>query len=162
MSAAARPTLTLARPLDRLTTERLEQAGVVIQAPQVKASSARYQHVQADAETLAWNQAREAEWHAAPWALEAVLRELAPAVFNDQQPPLAIGIDVALITLLAGEFDASVVTRFLRDWTRRPAYLAAVARGDLRRDLDGCPAGAPDDRARTFAAALLGQRGGVS
>jgi sRNA-binding protein len=80
-------------------------------------------------------------------------------VFNDQPPPLAIGIDAALVALLAGEFDASVISRFLRDWVRRPVYLAAVARGDVRRDLDGCPAGTPADSARTFAAILLGRRG---
>ena len=111
----------------------------------------------ADAETLAWNRTREAEWHAASAALETMLRELAPAVFNDQPPPLAIGIDVALNALLAGEFDARVIARLLADWTHRPAYLAAVARGDVRRDLDGCPTSAPDDAARTFAAVLLGR-----
>jgi hypothetical protein len=113
-------------------------------------------HVPADAETIAWNRAREAEWHGAPAALEALLRELAPLVFNDCPPPLAIGIDVALTTLLAGEFEAEVVGRFLRNWTRRPAYLTAVARGDVRRDLDGCPTDAPGDSAREFAAILLG------
>ena len=40
-------------------------------------------HVPADAETLAWNRAREAEWHAAPVALEVMLRELASTVFNE-------------------------------------------------------------------------------
>ena len=126
----------------------------------VLAASAEHpRHAPADAETLAWNRAREAEWHAAPAALEALLRELAPAVFNDQTPPLAVGIDVALIALLTGEFEASVIARFLADWTRRSAYLAVVARGDVRRDLDGCPAGAPDDAARTFAAIRLGRRG---
>ena len=116
----------------------------------------------AEAETLAWNQAREAEWHAAPAALEAMLRDLAPAVFNDCPPPLAIGIDAALIALLAGEFEAAVIARLLADWTRRPAYLAAVARGDVRRDLDGCPTDAPQDRDRKFAAILLGRRRGAS
>jgi ProQ/FINO family len=155
-----RPTLTLSRPLNCLTTERLEQAGVV-QAQQ--ADNAHHpRHVPADAETLAWNRTREAEWHAAPTALEAMLRELAPAVFNDQPPPLAIGIDVALIALLAGEFEADVVSRFLRDWVHRPTYLAAVARGDVRRDLDGCPIDVPADSAREFAAVLLGRRGGAS
>jgi hypothetical protein len=154
VSAAARPTLTLSRPLDRLTTERLEQAGVALTAP-----APRYQHAPADAETLAWNLAREAEWHAAPAALEALLRELAPAVFNDRPPPLAIGIDAALVDLLTGEFDASVIARFLRDWVRRPPYLEALARGEGRRDLDGCPAGTPEASARTFAAVLLGRRG---
>jgi hypothetical protein len=103
-----RPLLTLSRPLDSLTAERLEQAGVV---------QARHRHVLADAETLAWNRAREAEWLDAPAALEALLRELAPLVFNDQPPPLAIGLGAALIALLAGEFEAEVVARFLADWT---------------------------------------------
>lgn len=151
-----RTTLTLSHPLDRLTTEGLEQAGVVSAQ---QADNAHHRHAPADAETLAWNRAREAEWHAVPAALEALLRELAPAAFNDQPPPLAIGIDAALVALLAGEFDAEVVARFLADWTRRPAYLAAVARGDVRRDLDGCPTGAPDDAARTFATIRLGRGG---
>ena len=87
-----------------------------------------------------------------------MLRELAPAVFNDCPPPLAIGIDVALIALLAGEFEAAVVACFLADWTRRTPYLEALARGDVRRDLDGCPTEAPDDRAREFAVTLLSRR----
>jgi hypothetical protein len=153
-------TLTLSRPLDPLITERLERAGVVPVQPQ--ASSARYQHISADTETLAWNRARDAEWHAAPAKLEALLRELAPAVFSDQPPPLAIGIDAALIALLAGEVDALTIGRFLRDWTRRTAYLESVARGDVRRDLDGHPVDTPDDRARCFAAILLGRQGGAS
>jgi hypothetical protein len=134
--------------VDRPTTERPEPA-----------DNAHHRHIPADAETLAWNRAREAQWHAAPSALEATLRELAPAVFNDCPPPLAVGIDGALIALVAGEFEAEVVGRFLRDWVHRPAYLAAVARGDVRRDLDGCPTEAPDAVARTFAAVLLGRRG---
>jgi len=162
-----RQTLSLSHPLDRLTAERLALAGVGqappepgLQAP--PPDGAHHQHVPADAETLAWNRAREAEWYAAPAALEALLRELAPAVFNDRAPPLAIGIDGALIALLAGEFDAPVIARFLADWTRRPAYLEAVARGEVRRDLDGCPTAAPDDAACAFAAVLLGRRGGVA
>ena len=67
------PLLTLSRPLDSLTAERLEQVGVV-QAQQ--ADKAHHQHVPADAETLAWNRARETEWLAAPAALEALLRAL--------------------------------------------------------------------------------------
>jgi sRNA-binding protein len=122
-----------------------------------QADNNAHRHVPADAETLDWNRAREAEWHAAPAALEALLRELAPLVFNDSPPPLAIGIDAALIAVLADEFGAEVISRFLADWTRRPAYLAAVARGEVRRDLDGCPTDVPDDHACTFAAVLLGR-----
>jgi hypothetical protein len=137
------------------TAERLAQAGVV-QAQQ--ADNAHHRHIPADAATLAWNKAREAEWHAAPAALEAMLRELVPAVFNDQPPPLAIGVDGALTALLAGEFEAAVIGRFLADWTRRTLYLEAVARGDVRRDLDGCPTDVPADSARDFAAVLLSRR----
>jgi hypothetical protein len=145
--------LTISRPLDQLTAERLHQA-------RVPATSVhRPRHIPADAATIAWNQARAAEWNAAPAALEAMLRELAPLVFNDCPPPLAIGIDVALTALLAGEFEAEVIGRFLRDWTCRPTYLEAVARGDVRRDLDGCPTDVPADGAREFAAVLLSRRG---
>jgi hypothetical protein len=169
MSSANRPTttLTLSRPLDRLTTERLEQLGVgqaplepELQAP--PPDGAHHQHVPADASTLAWNRAREAEWHAAPAALEAMLRELAPAVFNDSPPPLAIGTGAVLVALLAGEFEAGMVSRFLADWTRRRAYLEALARGDVRRDLDGCPTDVPDEDARVFAAELVRRLGVVT
>ena len=102
---------------------------------------------------------REAEWHAAPAKLEAALREPAPAAFNNYPAPLSIGVGVALIALLDGEFDAALIGRFLADWTRRPRYLEAVARGDVRRDLDGCPTDVPADSAREFAAVLLGRRG---
>jgi hypothetical protein len=74
--------LTLSRPLDCLTTGRLEWAGVVqIQ----QADNAHYRRVLADAESLAWKRVCNAEWHAALAALEAMLRELAPAVFNDRR-----------------------------------------------------------------------------
>jgi hypothetical protein len=158
---AALSALSLSRPLDHLTTERLELAGVAM-APSpggAQATPTHHEHVPPDAETLAWNRQREAEWHAAPAALEAMLRELAPTVFNDQPPPLAIGIDAALTALLAGEFDTVAIGRLLRDWVRRPPYLEALARGDIRRDLDGRPTDVPTDGERTFAAILLGRRG---
>jgi hypothetical protein len=152
-------TLSLPRP-PGVTVLAQQDVGKIL--PTSPATPAQHRYVPANAETLAWNRAREAEWHAAPAALEAMLRELAPTVFNDQPPPLAVGIDAALVALLAGEFDAVAIGRFLRDWVRRAPYLEAVARGDERRDLDGCPAGVPDANARTFAAILQGRRGGAS
>ena len=113
-------------------------------------------HALSDPETRAWNQAREAEWHAGMARVETQLRELAPLLFNDAAPvPLAIGIYRSLVELLAGESDNTTIGRFLRDWTSRPAYLAAPVRGDCRRDLDGHPADTPTDNQRKFAAVRL-------
>ena len=98
-------------------------------------------HREADEETRAHNQRKEREWLEAAERLEALLRELAPAVFCDPPRPLAIGIDKALIELLAGEFDAVTIGRFLRGWTRQSAYRAALAAGGPRYDLDGLPCG---------------------
>ncbi len=97
----------------------------------------------ADAETRAWNQAREAQWHAELARVEARLHELAPSLFNGAAPvPLAIGIHTKLVELLADEFDDTTISRFLRNWTGRPAYLAALTRGDCRHHL--APQAAPD------------------
>jgi hypothetical protein len=112
-------------------------------------------HAPADPETLAHNQRKEAEWHAGTARVETMLRELAPQVFGDAPVPLAIGIFTALKVLLAGEADNTAVSRFLRDWTSRPAYLAALARGDVRRGLDGEPTGEPTANQRQFALARL-------
>lgn len=102
-------------------------------------------HREADEETRAHNQRKEREWLEAPERLEALLRELAPAVFCDPPRPLAIGIHETLIELLAGEFDAVTIRRFLLIWTRQSAYrealVAAAAVGGPRYDLDGVPCG---------------------
>jgi ProP effector len=107
-------------------------------------------HAPADPETLAHNQRKEAEWHAGPARVESLLRDLAPQVFGDPPVPLAIGVFAALNELLADESDDATIGRFLRSWTSRPAYLAALARGDVRRDLDGEPSGEPTDDQRQF------------
>ncbi len=44
-------------------------------------------------------------------------------------------------------------------WTRQSAYLRAMARGEMRRNLDGSEAGLPDDAARQEAQRLLDERG---
>jgi ProQ/FINO family len=115
------------------------------------------QHAPADPETVAWNRLREQQWLSAPARLETLLRELAPTVFSDEPTPLCIGIHQALIELLAGEFDQRTINRFLRGWTRRPAYLQALAAGTVRVDLNGCPTTAPTDADREFAARRLAQ-----
>jgi hypothetical protein len=124
----------------------------------------RMVHQPADPATIAWNQAREAAWHAeqaaelsatnaALIALDRLLRDLCPAVFCDPPVPLAIGIRLVLVELLAGEVDAATIAVFLRRWTGRPAYWAALAAGEMRRDLDGQPAGEPTPEQRKHAAA---------
>jgi hypothetical protein len=196
--------LTLTRPLDRLTAQRLQQAGVATapqatpqvvpprhteagtprrqppappQHVQAEAATRRWnaereaeweaahppavpmQHRPADPETAEWNRLREQQWHAAPAKLEATLRDLIPAVFNDCPPPLAVGIHHTLIALLDGEFAQRTIRQFLHDWTKRPAYLAALARGDVRRDLDGCPTTLPSDTDREGPTRWLAEQG---
>jgi sRNA-binding protein len=123
-------------------------------------------HRPADPLTLAWNQAREAEWHAARAAqdaaaaeLERILRDLAPAVFAGPPVPLQIGIHHHLAELLADEADSATISRFLRHWTKRTAYIQAIVRGDARRDLDGQPTGEPSRAERESAAESLAARG---
>lgn len=94
-----------------------------------------------DPDTIAWNQRREVDWHASIAAVEAILRELAPSVFNGQPVPLKIGIYYDINSLLAGEFDEPTIRRFLKMWVWRPAYRDAIAHGGPRFDLDGQPAG---------------------
>jgi sRNA-binding protein len=60
------------------------------------------------------------------------------AVFDNEAPtPLAIGIHYEIIELLDGVFDRAAISDFLRWWVHQPKYLAALARGDARRGLDG-------------------------
>jgi sRNA-binding protein len=77
--------------------------------------------------------------------------EFAPQMFGEAPVPLAIGIFATLKELLVDEADDTAVGRFLRDWTSRPAYLAALARGDARRELAGHLAGEATDNEQQFA-----------
>ncbi len=101
----------------------------------------KFTHAPADAETLAHNQRLEAAWHDELARVEEVLRGLCPAAFCDPPRPLRIGVFIDLCELLRGEFDGSIIGSFLHAWTRRPAYLDAIARGGPRFDLDGHPVG---------------------
>jgi len=78
-----------------------------------------------------------------------------PAVFTTPVP-LAIGITRAIKAEL-GRGHSRDVSSTLHHWTRRSAYLRAVARGDMRRNLDGSAAGIPTDDARAHAQQLLAQ-----
>jgi sRNA-binding protein len=43
-------------------------------------------------------------------------------------------------------------------WTMQGAYLRALARGEMRRNLDGSEAGLPDESARQHAQKILDER----
>ena len=97
------------------------------------------------------NAARTKRLHA--MARDFVLRY--PATFTEPPTPVAVGIDKSLIAAVAGLWSKKAVRYFLRLWTDRRTYLAAVASGELRRGLDGVPTEAPSERDREHAAARL-------
>jgi hypothetical protein len=93
-------------------------------------------------------------------ALIGVLRQKFPAVFSSPPAPLAIGAGKELIELFRGEVPSRVVRIALRRWTGTPPYLAAIAAGELRLNLDGTPAGEPLPReARPCGRAARGVAG---
>jgi sRNA-binding protein len=70
-----------------------------------------------------------------------------------------------LCELLSPEFKPADIRVFLHAWTSGPRYLKAVARGELRRYLDGSPAGLPEPEHRAAAkerVAAIGHSGGRS
>jgi sRNA-binding protein len=105
--------------------------------------------------------ARRSPWP--PWmaAILADWRRRWPAVFTRPVVPLAIGISRDIKATLRAEGTAighKSITVTLRRWTTRGPYLRAVARGEMRRNLDGSEAGVPDDAARQYAQRLLEER----
>jgi len=72
------------------------------------------------------------------------LFEAYPEAFKYPPVPLAIGIGHRLCELLSPEFKPSEIRVFLHAWTSGPRYLKAVARREMRRNLDGSPAGLPE------------------
>jgi hypothetical protein len=84
----------------------------------------------------------------------ALCRERFPAVFDLARPvPLAIGVHKTLAAILS-----HVRAKYLVIWwTRHPAYVAAVAAGGSRYNLDGTEAGEISEEHR--AVARLGRAG---
>lgn len=83
-----------------------------------------------------------------------------PAAFT-KAVPLAVGFSGQIKTAMRAEgkpMDRKTVSMAIRLWTRRSAYLRAVARGEMRRNLDGSEAGVPDDAARQEAQTILDER----
>lgn len=104
--------------------------------------------------------ARRTQW--APW-MEVVLadwRARWPAAFT-KPVPLALGISWQIKTALRAEgavVDRKTIGVTMHRWTTQGAYLRAVLRGDLRRNLDGSAAGVPSEAALQYAQKLLDER----
>lgn len=99
-------------------------------------------------------------WPPAVAALIAEWRERWPAAFT-QPIPLAVGFSGQIKAALRAEgkpMDRKTVGVAIHQWTMQGAYLRAVARGEMRRNLDGSEAGLPDDAARQQAQKLLDER----
>lgn len=98
---------------------------------------------------------KRARQAAARMTLVELLREMFPAVFCDPPVPLAIGIYTELVAALDGMATGQELGRALRWWTTRNGYRNAVAHLEMRRHLDGSPAGEPtEDQAHHAAAAI--------
>ena len=96
-----------------------------------------------------------------PW-MEPILsnwRRRWPAAFR-RPVPLAIGISRHIQEVLRteGETIDRKTIGMVHRWTTQGAYLYAVARGEMRRNLDGSAAGVPDEGARQHAQTLLDER----
>ena len=85
----------------------------------------------------------------------AMLRARWPALFTTPVP-LAVGVMRAIRAELGeGSVTAVGLSRALHYWTDAPGYLAAIAAGEMRRNLDGTEAGLPDEAQRRFAGETL-------
>ena len=101
----------------------------------------------------------------APWAdlVEATLtdwRKRWPAVFT-KPVPLAVGFSRQIREALQADgqtTDRKAVGITIHQWTMRGAYLHAVMRGEMRRNLDGSEAGSPDEDVRLQAKKILDER----
>ena len=88
----------------------------------------------------------------------ALFRARWPALFSTPVP-LATGIARAIRAELDYvEVPTAGLGRALHVWTNAPGYLAAIAAGEMRRNLDGTEAGAPDEAQRRFATEIMEQR----
>jgi sRNA-binding protein len=103
---------------------------------------------------------RRSPW--TPWmaTILADWRTRWPAVFT-KPTPLAVGISRAIEAVLQAEdkaLDGKSMGITLHHWTKQNAYLQAVVRGEMRRNLDGSEAGVPDEAAREYAQKVLTER----
>jgi hypothetical protein len=72
--------------------------------------------------------------------VRAILEPRWPRLFGWAQP-LAVGIHLQLQAALGDAVESADLSDFLKWWTRRSEYKAALARGTRRQNLDGSDAG---------------------
>ncbi len=88
----------------------------------------------------------------------AMLRTRWPGLFTTPVP-LAVGVTRAIRAELGeGLVPVAGLSRALHYWTNASDYLAAIAVGEVRRNLDGTEAGAPDEAQRRFASESMERR----
>ncbi|HUB50104.1 MAG TPA: ProQ/FINO family protein [Acetobacteraceae bacterium] len=99
-------------------------------------------------------------WPPAAAALIADWRTRWPAAFT-KPAPLAAGFSGQIKAAVRADgkpVDRKMLSLAIYLWTHQSAYLRAVARGEMRRNLDGSDANIPDDAARQEAQKLLDAR----
>lgn len=97
--------------------------------------------------------ARDPGRHERQWRLLNLLRQVFPETFPISPVPLVLGIRCQIVDVACDDaFQCEDVAAVLRHWTRRQDYIAAVARGEPRRNLDGSLAGEPKEPHRQLAA----------
>src|SRR5271165_3127794 len=90
-------------------------------------------------------------------AIQADWRARWPAVFA-KPVPLAVGFARQIRAAVGTDATRKEIGAAIHRWTMQSAYLRAVARGEMRRNLDGTDAGVPEDAAREWARKLLEER----
>ena len=99
-------------------------------------------------------------WPPGAAALIAEWRARWPAAFT-RPVPLAVGISGQIKGAQRAEgkpVDRKTLSMAIYLWTQQSAYLRAMTRGEVRRNLDGSEAGLPDDSVRQEAQRLLDER----
>lgn len=84
-----------------------------------------------------------------------------PALFPSRgtpPPPVKHGINREIVSQMKGRISATQVKGFLWRWFSRPEYLAAVAAGGLRHDIEGRPCDGITEEERAHARNALVQR----
>jgi sRNA-binding protein len=88
------------------------------------------------------------------YRLRPAFEKTAPSLFESRgglAVPAKLGINREVVDLMAGQMSGTTVRNFLWRWFSRPEYLAAVARGGFRFDLEGRVCGIISDEERRQA-----------
>lgn len=92
------------------------------------------------------------------YRLRPAFEQAAPSLFAGRgclAVPAKLGVNREVVDLMAGRMSGTTVRNFLWRWFSRPEYLAAVAKGGFRFDLDGRVCGVITEEERLQAEACL-------